>query len=78
MSLCCDCRRKPWPYALVLFISTFVGFVTWLTLSAAGIPADSRLWFTAGAFVAAGVILSSYMVSCIRRHCSDDNHNHMA
>jgi hypothetical protein len=75
MSLCGECRKKPWPYALVLFISTFVAFVTWLTLSAAGLQPDARLWLTAGAFLIAATVLFSYMVSCMRRHCSDDKHH---
>jgi hypothetical protein len=75
MSLCGECRKKPWPYALVLFISSFVAFVTWLTLSAAGLQPDTRLWLTAGAFLVAVTVLLSYMVSCMRRHCSDDKHH---
>ncbi len=78
MSLCGECRKKPWPYALVLFISTFVAFVTWLTLSAAGLHPDATLLLTAGAFLIAATVLFSYMVSCMRRHCSDDNHHHVA
>lgn len=74
MALCNKCRKKPWPYALVLFISTFVGFVTWLTLSAVGFETGTRSLLTAGAFLAATVVLSGYMVSCLRRHCSDDGH----
>lgn len=74
MSLCCDCRKKPWPYALVLFISTFVGFVTWLTLSAAGLGQDTRALGTGGAFLLSALILYGYMMSCIRRHCAHDNH----
>jgi hypothetical protein len=78
MSLCGECRKKPWPYVLVVFISTFVAFVTWLTLSAVGMLPDARLWLTVGAFLIAATILLSYMVSCMRRHCSDDNHHHAA
>jgi hypothetical protein len=60
---------------LVLFISTFVAFVTWLTLAAAGLQPDVRLWLTAGAFLIAATVLVGYMVSCMRRHCSDDKHH---
>lgn len=78
MKLCCDCRKKPWPYLLVLFISTFIAFVTWLTLSTVGLLPDARVWLTVGAFLFVAIILLSYMVSCLRRHCSDDNHHHAA
>jgi len=74
MSLCGKCRKKPWPYALVVFISTFVAFVTWLTLSAVGFAPHVRTWLTVGAFVGAAALLFSYMISCLRRHCSDDQH----
>ena len=74
MSLCGKCRKKPWPYAMVLFISTFVAFVTWLTVSAAGFTHDARVWLTVAAFLVAAVVLFGYMVSCLRRHCSDDQH----
>lgn len=74
MSLCGKCRKKPWPYALVLFISTFIGFVTWLTLSAVGFAPHVITGLTIGAFLFAGVVLFSYMVSCMRRHCADDQH----
>jgi len=59
---------------MVLFISTFVGFVTWLTVSAAGFTPDARVWLTVAAFLVAAVVLFGYMVSCLRRHCSDDQH----
>lgn len=74
MSLCGKCRKKPWPYALVLFISTFIGFVTWLTLSAVGFAPALRTGLTVVAFLAAAAVLFSYMISCMRRHCADDQH----
>lgn len=74
MSLCDKCRKKPWPYALVLFISTFVGFVTWLTLSAVGFGPALRNGLTAAAFLVAAAVLFGYMISCMRRHCADDRH----
>jgi hypothetical protein len=74
MRLCGKCRKKPWPYALVLFISTFVGFVTWLTMSAVGLAPAVTNGVTIGAFLIAAVVLFSYMISCMRRHCADDQH----
>lgn len=74
MSLCGKCRKKPWPYALVLFISTFVAFVTWLTLSAVGFAPYVRTLLTVGAFLVAAAVLFGYMISCLRRHCADDQH----
>jgi apolipoprotein N-acyltransferase len=74
MKLCGECRKKPWPYVLVVFISTFVAFVTWLTLSAAGLAPEANRWWTALAFLIAGGVLFIYMMSCMRRHCADDGH----
>ena len=76
MKLCGKCRRKPWPSAIAVFISTFVAFVTWLTLSVAGLRPDDKLWWTITAFLVSVVILFSYMISCMRRHCADDRHAH--
>ena len=78
MKLCCECRRKPWPYALVLFISSFVAFVTWLTLSAAGVGAQIKIWSTVGIFLIIAALLIHYMLACMSRHCADDQHHHMA
>ena len=74
MKLCSKCRKNLWPYALILFISSFIAFVTSLTLSAAGIRPEHNFWWSAGAFLAASVTLLTYMVSCMRRHCHDDHH----
>lgn len=76
MRLCGECRKKPWPYAIVIFIATFVAFVTWLTVSAAGLSSGSSIIWTSVSFVAAVALLASYMISCMRRHCSDDKHTH--
>jgi len=43
-------------------------------VSAAGFTHDARVWLTVAAFLVAAVVLFSYMVSCLRRHCSDDQH----
>ena len=76
MKLCGKCLRKPWPYAITVFISSFVAFVTWLTLSAAGLRPDVNQWWTGVAFMAAAGLLFIYMRACMRRHCRDDGHRH--
>ncbi|HHJ15119.1 MAG TPA: hypothetical protein ENJ80_00285 [Gammaproteobacteria bacterium] len=76
MKLCEECRKKPWPYAIALFISGFVAFVTWLTFSAAGVSLLVSRWATGIAFLLAVIILGTYMVSCMRRHCAEDRHDH--
>jgi hypothetical protein len=74
MELCADCRRKVCPYLLVAFLSPAVGFVTWLTLSAARIPPDAIRWWTGGVVLVFGGILFGYLLNCMRRHCQSDGH----
>ena len=68
--------RKPWPYAIAMLISGFVAFVTWLTLSAAGMHPETNQWWTIGAFLAAALVLFVYMRACMSRHCREDGHSH--
>jgi len=75
MKLCGECRRTPWPYVIVVFISTFTAFLTWLTLNSAGIAPDANRWWTAGVFIGVGGMLFGYIVGCMRRHCTHDHHH---
>ncbi|HFD79786.1 MAG TPA: hypothetical protein ENK05_05240 [Gammaproteobacteria bacterium] len=72
MKLCSKCRKNPWPYAIVLLIASFAGFLTWLTLSAAGASPTVNSWLSAIAFLAVAGLLFTYMVHCMARHCRDD------
>ena len=72
MKLCRECGKRPWPYLMALFIAAFSAFLTWLTLESAGLPADSVRWWSVGVFLTVAVLLVSYMISCIRRHCGHE------
>lgn len=74
MNLCAACRRKPWPFALALFIAGFIAFVTWFTLAAAGLQSQAQLLWTLVAFFIATALLFGYITGCIRRHCHHDKH----
>jgi uncharacterized membrane protein YhaH (DUF805 family) len=76
MKLCGKCIRKPWPYAITAFISGFIAFVTWLTLTAAGLHPEARQGWTVAAFLVAVSLLFVYMRACMRRHCREDGHRH--
>lgn len=76
MKLCRDCRRTPWPFIMVAFISTLISFVTWLALGLAQWDAPIRLLGTAGVFAAVGGTLTHYVLSCMRRHCAQLGHQH--
>lgn len=75
MKLCAVCLSKPWPFAIAVLIALFAAFLTWFTLDLAGHSAAARIGWSSFAFVGVGGLLFSYMVSCIRRHCRDDNHS---
>ncbi len=72
MKLCSECGKKPWPYLMAVFIASFSAFLTWLTLQSAGLSPSAIWWGSAGVFVVVTVLLVSYMVSCIRRHCGHE------
>ena len=74
MKLCPHCRKKVCPYAMVAFLAPAVGFVTWLTLNAAGIPPATIRWWTGGVVLVFGVLLLAYLTNCMRRHCKSDGH----
>jgi hypothetical protein len=59
---------------MVVFISMFAAFVTWLTLDSAGVAAEQNQWWTAGVSVTVAALLIGYMVGCMRRHCRHDHH----
>lgn len=69
MKLCRDCRQRVWPYLIVIFVASFAAFLTWLTLASAGAEPHVKMWWSGGAFLSVCVILLSYMISCMRRHC---------
>ena len=73
MRFCTECRKTPWPFAIAMFIAAFTAFLTWLTLAAAGIDAEANRWWTVGVFVGVFGLLTTYMYSCMRRHCRHDN-----
>lgn len=75
MKLCGECGKTPLPYVIVIVVSAFSAFLSWLTLPLLGVSSEARLWLTVAIFIAVGVLLLTYMVSCIRRHC---RHVHVA
>jgi hypothetical protein len=43
-------------------------------MSAVGLDPAMRYGLTVAAFLAAAAVLFGYMISCMRRHCADDQH----
>nr|VFK29110.1 MAG: hypothetical protein BECKMB1821G_GA0114241_104516 [Candidatus Kentron sp. MB]VFK30917.1 MAG: hypothetical protein BECKMB1821I_GA0114274_101911 [Candidatus Kentron sp. MB]VFK75740.1 MAG: hypothetical protein BECKMB1821H_GA0114242_103023 [Candidatus Kentron sp. MB] len=77
MKLCRSCYKNGWPYFLVFFIASFVALLTWLTLSTEDISNGIKLLCSAGAFLLIFVVLLSYMIACMRRHCGHHkDHGH--
>nr|VFK50669.1 MAG: hypothetical protein BECKTUN1418D_GA0071000_100115 [Candidatus Kentron sp. TUN]VFK54163.1 MAG: hypothetical protein BECKTUN1418F_GA0071002_103815 [Candidatus Kentron sp. TUN]VFK56197.1 MAG: hypothetical protein BECKTUN1418E_GA0071001_103815 [Candidatus Kentron sp. TUN] len=73
MKLCRSCHKNGWPYLFAFFIAGFVSLLTWLTLSTESISNEIKLLCSAGAFLTIFIILLSYMIACMRRHCAHEN-----
>jgi hypothetical protein len=59
MRYCVECRKKPWPYLIVLLVTGVAAFVTALTLDAGGIAEETnRIWTTGVALGVAGSMLA--------------------
>jgi hypothetical protein len=69
MKLCPQCNGSPWPFVMVLFITSLLAFVTWLTLTFAGADPVQAAVGTAVAFVAVGATMLHYVLACMKRHC---------
>jgi sterol desaturase/sphingolipid hydroxylase (fatty acid hydroxylase superfamily) len=72
MKLCPKCKSSPWPFAVVLFFSGIVAFLTWLMLGFAGADPMQALVGTGLAFLVVGGTLLHYVLGCMRRHCRHD------
>ena len=77
MKLCTQCDGSPWPFVMVLFITSVLAFVTWIMLSFAGADPIPALVGTALAFVAVGATMLHYVLACMKRHCPHDSHARM-
>lgn len=75
MKLCAVCLNKPWPFAIAVLIALFAAFLTWFTLEVADTSRVEKVGWSVFAFFGVGGVLVGYMVSCLRRHCRDDNHS---
>lgn len=69
MKLCPQCNASPWPFAMVVFISTLAAFVTWLMLGFIGADLIQGIAGTSLAFVAVGGTMVHYVRACMKRHC---------
>ncbi|VFN04402.1 MAG: hypothetical protein BECKG1743D_GA0114223_105824 [Candidatus Kentron sp. G] len=65
---CKSCNSK-WPYLFVLFLSTFISLLTWLTLATEEHSTTFMVTSTVGAFFVAFVLLSAYIITCVRQQC---------
>ena len=71
IKICQECKKRPWAFLIVIFVASVSSFVTWLALASAGVSPEDNTWWSLGAFFGVVVILLTYVISCMRRHCSD-------
>lgn len=71
--VCQESKKRLWVYPIVVFIASFSSYVTWLTLDAAGIPSVTNKWWSGGVFILVAIILLVYIMSCMRRYCSQEH-----
>ncbi len=80
LKFCPQCKNSPWPFAMVLVVSTVSAFVTWLTLSFAQFGDIESLAGSGLVFAAVGTTLFHYVINCMKRHCrhgtAHDQHGH--
>lgn len=69
MSVCAKFGRRLWPFLIALFFSLFAAFLTWLTLSSAGIAGHVNFGWTVAVFLAVLTLLLVYVINCLRRYC---------
>ncbi len=75
MNLCPQCSRSPWPFVVILGITSVIAFLTWLILGLSIADPVQRLGIASVVFLAVGGTLLHYVVGCLRRHC---RHGHQS
>jgi hypothetical protein len=75
MKLCPQCKASPWPFAMVLFFSGGIAFLTWLMLGFVGADLIPTIIGTVLAFVAVGGTMLHYIFACMKRHCRHGDKN---
>jgi len=73
MKRCFGSSYSPWPFVMVLFIASVLAFVTWLTLSLAGLGRFEQIAGSSFVFLAVGGTMLHYVIACMRRHRDQGN-----
>ncbi len=71
--ICREAKTRPWVYLIVVFLSGFSSFLTWLALDSAGVPREAIRWWSGGIFLGVAIVLLFYYVSMMRRYCAHYN-----
>jgi hypothetical protein len=75
VKLCGHCIKRPWPFLVVLFVTAVPTFLVWMTLRGKDLATEMVYSWTALTFAIVGSVMLTYVVTCLRRHCS---HEHSA
>lgn len=68
MTICNAFRNTRLPYLLVPFFSTAITAVSWMSMSAAGLPASSVQLIAATTFLVTSALATAYFVRCLGRY----------
>ncbi len=68
--ICREAKKRPWVYLIVVFLSGFSSFLTWLALDSAGVPHEAIRWWSGGIFLGVAIVLLSYYAFMMRRYCA--------
>jgi|GEM_PF-1183633 len=73
MKLCRKCNSSVLPFFVVFFVAGVSAYLTWLTLIYSGVGRTELIAGSVGVFLAVGVTLLHYVISCMKRHCHHGN-----
>lgn len=68
MPSCTHFLRRGWPVLVALLVALFSGFLTWLTLAAAGVPGHVGFGWSVAAFLVVVVLMALHVINCERRY----------
>lgn len=73
MTICNVFRNTRLPYLLVPFFSAAISAVSWMSMSAAGLPSTTVQLIAGVTFLVAGALSTAYFVNCLGRYMPQEH-----